>query len=204
MITTGDNFAPPAVNRWDMAVETGLGDGGTAAVLSTETGFAQVLSTAAGADNSQEGWTRGDMPFTLAPGDERPLQLMRRAIEQAGKIDPSEALTRYEEGMVRTRDQALSAANVELKDIARAVIPFVHRGQSQSENYDLLGFTEEQSLWGFGRRVGHLGAGDQFAGLNYLAENKELLAGDLILLMGAGAGFSFAAMVLEVLNPPVW
>jgi hypothetical protein len=34
--------------------------------------------------------------------------------------------------------------------------------------YDLLRFTEAQSLWGYGQNIGHLGAGDQFAGLKYL------------------------------------
>ena len=204
LLTTGDRFAPPVMDRCAMFVEAVLGDSGTAVVLSTEGGFARVLATAAVADNSQEGWMRGDAPFTSSPGEERPLRLKERAIAQADKVDPSIGLKKYEEGVLRTRDKALSAANVELRDISRAVIQFVHRGQGQAENYDLLGFTEKQSLWSFGQHVGHLGAGDEFAGLNYLAENKELSPGELVLLLGVGAGFSSGAAVLEIINPPVW
>jgi 3-oxoacyl-[acyl-carrier-protein] synthase-3 len=203
LITTADRFAPPGMDRWGLFVEAVFGDGGTAVVLSTETGFARVLSTATMSDNAQEGWMRGDQPFATTPGTERPVQLLSRAIAQASRMEPGDALRSYQECMLGVRDQALAAANVTLGEISRAIVPFVHRGDGKPENYDLLGFTEAQSLWGYGQHTGHLGAGDQFAGLNYLAENKELSSGELIFLLGVGAGNSFSAAVLEILTPPV-
>ncbi|MET9174069.1 hypothetical protein AB0N77_27450 [Streptomyces misionensis] len=49
-----------------------------------------------------------------------------------------------------------------------------------------MGYTEEQSLWNYGRTVGHLGAGDQAAGLAHLRENGKPASGDLVVV-GAGA-----------------
>src|SRR5262249_23479967 len=40
LLTTADNFAPPAIDRWNTLRDTIFGDAGTALVLSTKTGFA--------------------------------------------------------------------------------------------------------------------------------------------------------------------
>jgi 3-oxoacyl-[acyl-carrier-protein] synthase-3 len=59
---------------------------------------------------------------------------------------------------------------------------------------------EAKSLWAFGSTVGHLGAGDGFAGLAWLLETGALRPGDRVLLVGAGAGFTWTLMLLEM-NP---
>jgi 3-oxoacyl-[acyl-carrier-protein] synthase-3 len=204
LLTTADNFAPPWIDRWNQPTDYIYGDGGTAMVLSTRGGIARIRGSAGGADTAHEGWTRGDTPFTLAPGMESPVRMMDRAIENAARADPYAAFQAYEKVLLRTRDQALAEAEVRLEDIARVVVPNVHRGYEQTENYEVLGFTEKQSLWEFGRYVGHLGAGDHFAGLNWLLEQRELAAGDLVLLIGAGSGFTFGAAVVEILDTPAW
>jgi 3-oxoacyl-[acyl-carrier-protein] synthase-3 len=47
--------------------------------------------------------------------------------------------------------------------------------------------------------VGHLGAGDQFAGLAHLVDTGLLHLGQTCVLVGIGAGFSWTVAVLEVL-----
>jgi 3-oxoacyl-[acyl-carrier-protein] synthase-3 len=204
LVTTGDRFAAPAFNRWGAQFYTLFGDAGTALALSTRAGFALLLSSAATADNGLERWGRGSSPFGTAPGQEAPVQVLRRAAEHAATPEADSSWERIEAAMLRVRDEALADAGVEIGEVARAVVPFIHRGGGQSENYDLLGIGEKKSVWEFGRGVGHLGAGDQIAGLNYLLERQLLAPGDLVLLLGVGVGFSFTASVVRIGEPPVW
>jgi len=198
LVTTGDRYASPGIDRWNTLDNIIFGDGGTAVVLSTETGFARILSSAAGADNSLERVTRGTTDFAPAPGLRQPVPVLERMQQFFTLPEAPAAWGRYEKGLFACHDQALNSAGVSPKDIRHAVVPFLHRGGGLSENFELLGYTEEQSLWGYGRTVGHLGAGDQAAGLAHLHESGKLASGDLVMLVGAGIGFNFAATVLEI------
>ncbi|GAA4411426.1 ketoacyl-ACP synthase III family protein [Actinokineospora soli] len=202
LITTGDNFAAPAFDRWNSQMYTLFGDGGTALALSTRDGFARVLATAAFADNSLEGFGRGSEKFRFAPGTEQPIPVLRRLAQHVQTPAAADGWERIEAAMLKTRDLALSDAGVDQSQITRAVLPFIYRGGDQRENWDVLGFTREQTAWEYGRTVGHLGAGDQFAGLDHIAPG--LSVGDHVLVFGVGVGFNFVAAVLEVVAPPRW
>lgn len=204
LLTTGDAFAAPAFDRWNSQMYTLFGDGGTAIALSTRGGVARVLATAAHADNSLEGFGRGGEPFRFAPGAEAPVPVLRRLLRHSRTPAAAGGWERIEAAMLKTRDQVLSDAGVDQDRIARAVLPFIHRGGGQAENYHALGFTEAQSVWEFGRAVGHLGAGDQFAGLDFLLARGDVAVGDLVLVFGVGVGFNFAAAVLEIVTSPGW
>jgi 3-oxoacyl-[acyl-carrier-protein] synthase III len=52
--------------------------------------------------------------------------------------------------------------------------------------------------------VGHLGAGDQFAGLAHLVDAGELGAGGIAVLLGVGCGFVWSCAVVEVRYRPAW
>lgn len=199
LVTTGDRYAAPGIDRWNTLDNIIFGDGGTAVVLSRTPGFARIVSSAAGADNSLERVTRGTTPFAPAPGLRQPVPVMERMQQYFTLPEAPAAWGRYEKGLFACHDQALGEAGVSPKDIRRAVVPFLHRGGGLTENYEILGYTAEQSLWGYGRTVGHLGAGDQAAGLAHLRDTGALSSGDLVMLVGAGIGFNFAAMVLEIL-----
>ncbi|GKQ35337.1 ketoacyl-ACP synthase III family protein [Streptomyces sp. A012304] len=205
VVTTADRFAAPGVDRWNSYLQALWGDGGTALVLSARTGFARVLTTVATAANDLERWDRGSSSFASGPMQEAPVGVLKRALQQAAEPESELQWQRWAECITRTCEQALDEAGVRRADIARAVLPFVHRGGGRQELHDLLGFTEEQTVWReLGRHVGHLGAGDQLAGLNHLVEHKLLAAGDRVLLFGLGMGFTFGAVVLEVLHIPEW
>ncbi|MGY1501154.1 ketoacyl-ACP synthase III family protein [Streptomyces sp. QTS52] len=203
LLTSGDNFALPYVDRWNVQLNLIFADGGSALVVSGRTGFARVISVTLGADNTLEGWNRGDSPFATAPGREMPLPLRRLGLEHAAKPEAAGSWERYEAALAATTARALDEAGVTIEDIARIVVPLIHRGVSP-ENYELLGFTEKQSTWDLGRRVGHIGAGDQFLGLEHLVLEGSVGPGDLVLIVAAGEGFSFSAAVVEILDVPTW
>lgn len=57
---------------------------------------------------------------------------------------------------------------------------------------------EARSLVAFGAEVGHLGTCDQVVALASLLDNGALDTGDQVLLIGAGAGFCWTAVLLEI------
>ncbi|MFE9449664.1 ketoacyl-ACP synthase III family protein [Streptomyces sp. NPDC006739] len=203
LLTTGDNFAPPWIDRFNAQLNLIFGDGGTALLLSARQGFARVVSACLGADNSLERWNRGLEPFASAPGQQMPVPLRERGLQHAATPEAEGSWDRYQSALFDTTGQALADAGVTTEDIARVVIPLIHRGVSP-ENYELLGFTEKQSTWDIGRHVGHIGAGDQFLGLEHLVKERSVNRGDLVLMVAAGSGFSFSAAVVEILDVPEW
>ena len=204
LITTGDRYAAPYIDRFNSQTQTIYGDGGAALVLSTRGGFARILSSASVTDSRLEGYSRGTDPFAELPGSEIPVKIHKRYEQWASATDSSETdWSNWGAALLGARDRALDEAGLGIPDIKRLVTPFVHRGGGQTEVHDALGFTEAHTLWReFGRHVGHLGAGDQIAGLNYLVEHDELEPGDHIMLLAVGMGFNFSAAVLEITERP--
>ena len=205
LLTTGDRFAPPGVDRYNSYVQAIWGDGGTALVLSREQGFARVLASTVVGANQLERWDRGSTPFAVTPMTESPVAISRRFEQHAATPDAEQEAAVWAGAVLTTRDLVLADAGIGLSEISRAVLPFVHRGEGQGELHDLLGLTEQQTLWNdYGRHVGHLGAGDQFAGIDYLVSHKEISPGDRVLLFAVGVGFTISAAVIEILDLPGW
>lgn len=204
LITTGDRYAAPNIDRWNSQTQTIYGDGAAALVLSTRGGFARLLSTASSTDSRLEGYSRGTDGFAEYPGSETPVKIHKRYEQWVSATESSETdWANWGAALLGARDRALDEAGLGIPDIKKLVTPFVHRGGGQTEVHDALGFKEEQTLWlEFGRHVGHLGAGDQIAGLNYLVEHDELEAGDRVMLLAVGMGFNFSAAVLEITERP--
>jgi 3-oxoacyl-[acyl-carrier-protein] synthase-3 len=205
LLTTADRFAPPGVNRWKMHDSNVYGDGGTAMVLSTGTGFARVLSIATVADNSLEVLARGDAPFApVSPAATTPIDLVRRSQQYGAANDLVQTYVRYARVLRAARLRSLADADARMEDIVRVILPATGRVEGDSQIHDLLGVTEEQTTWEFGRRTGHIGAGDWYAGLAHLLESGAVSSGDRIMLFGGGAGYTCTAVVIEILRMPEW
>ncbi|GLZ43742.1 hypothetical protein Acsp05_73660 [Actinokineospora sp. NBRC 105648] len=200
LITTADRFAGPRVDRWNSVDVTMYGDGASALVLSTQDGFARVLATATAADNSLEILARGAEPLRPHPPEPTPIDLGQRTRDGA-RIAAFDDLThRYIDLLVSAKNQALADSKTAVENIAWAVIPVSRRG-SGHELHDLLEVPDERTSWGYGRTTGHLGAGDQFAGLAQLIETGAVSRGDRVLLYGGGAGYTCTAAVVEIQGP---
>ncbi|MER5772443.1 ketoacyl-ACP synthase III family protein [Streptomyces sp. NPDC001985] len=202
VLTTADRFGAPLIDRW--RAEPGLvyADGGTALVLSNRTGFARLLSTATRADNRMEALARGSGPTPLPTGE--PYDHAARFVHYLrahGNIrEATDRLVAMVGGAV---DDALAESGTERSRLARVVIPTGGRSKTRWQAEELLGVDEERTTWEFGRRTGHLGAGDQFAALNDLTERGLLAPGDRVLVLSAGPGTASCA-VLEITTAPAW
>ncbi|WP_158303253.1 ketoacyl-ACP synthase III family protein [Prauserella endophytica] len=199
LLTTGDRFAMPGVDRW--RTERGLpyGDGGTAMLLSTESGFARLLSTYTVSDNGLEQVLRGEkFHDTYQPG---PLDITSRiAYHFANNGGMRASTVRLAEAVKASVAGALAEAKTEFGDLGGVVIPAAGRAKLDWQLSQLVGIHEEQTSWTFARTHGHLGAGDQFAGLRHLLLEGVVKPGDRVLMVGGGAGLTATSAVFEILG----
>jgi 3-oxoacyl-[acyl-carrier-protein] synthase-3 len=93
---------------------------------------------------------------------------------------------------------------LELDQISRFVFPNVGQALLQSDYLDAFGIDQARTTCAWGQEVGHVGAGDQFGGLNHLVETGALQAGDRVVLAGSGIGFSWNCAVPEIQDVPSW
>ncbi|HEY5834841.1 ketoacyl-ACP synthase III family protein [Streptomyces sp.] len=197
LVVATDRFGGSSFDRFTADYGIVYGDGAAAAVLTTDPDAAgwRVLAARTVSDPGLEGLHRADDP---AP--ERPDLL-------SAEHDVRSAKRRFltEHGMDRLREATRAA----VREISQALLPEGDDPRLRRVVYPNLGlklleenyFPEfpggaDASLWSFGRTVGHLGSGDQIAGLDHLA-GEEFDSGDRLLLLGAGAGFTWTGMLVE-------
>jgi 3-oxoacyl-[acyl-carrier-protein] synthase III len=210
LVTTSDRFVPPGYDRYNTDGGLVFSDGGTALVLSRRPGVARLLSTSLISDTTHGGLYDGNAPWTDAPGGGGwPVDLAPRAaghIAELGGpdhfIDVVQSLDHRQQETVR---EAVADAGLQVGDISWWVFPNVGQTLVDWETYEAMGIDRSRTIWEeWGNRIGHLGAGDQLAGLAYLLESRRARVGDRVLLNGAGQGFTFASVVLEITDVPEW
>ncbi|MFB6553548.1 ketoacyl-ACP synthase III family protein [Streptomyces sp. NPDC056405] len=205
LLTTADKFNAPGWNRFRTDNGMILSDGATGLVLSRERGVARLLSSVVIGDATHEQVYRGDT-WSKAPGEDGwPVDLRTRKERYfaagADLLGVIGSITRNQEESLRT---ALDEAGVSVDDVARFVFPAVGRVLQDWESRKAMGIDESRTTWPWGRTVGHLGAGDQAAGLTHLLETGQVGPGDKVVLCGVGNGWAYSAAVLEILEQPNW
>jgi 3-oxoacyl-[acyl-carrier-protein] synthase-3 len=207
LLSTSDRFVPPAFDRYRTASGLLLGDGGTGLVLTRGSGVARLLSTILVGDTTYQGMQIGDEPWTEAPAEAGwPVDTQARVdafIAAAGPDAVADMVQSISGIENETMKLAIDDAGLSAADITWWVFPNMG-GLTDWYALEELGVDESHTTWDWGRRAGHLGAGDQFAGLAQLFETRKVRVGDRILLNGAGTGFSFGSAVIEVLAEPNW
>ncbi|MBW4721557.1 ketoacyl-ACP synthase III family protein [Saccharothrix obliqua] len=207
LLTTADKYDLPAFDRYRSDKGLTRGDGATALVLSRAGGTARLLSTAVLSDTTHEALYRGDRPWGDAYGhDGHPVDMRRRRAEYlANGVDIWKLIESANLKQQEAIQTALKDARIDSGDVAWWVFPNAGRGVV---DWDLrrrdFGVEESRSLWSWGRTVGHIGAGDQAAGLTRLLETGAARKGDHVVLAGIGAGFTFGCAVVRVLDEPTW
>ncbi|MEU3754215.1 ketoacyl-ACP synthase III family protein [Streptomyces olivoreticuli] len=198
LLTTGDRFTEPRFPRWTADRGLVFGDGGTAAVLSRTPGRLRLVSTATYSEPSLEGLHRGDDLHNPPVDPAAPLDLAARKRAFLESTPLAETIARNEAGMLTAVKRCVEDAGCDVADMAAVVVPFFGADLSHKQCIDPLGIPEDRTLLDYGLGIGHLGPGDQFAGLSHLLETGRVGAGDRVLLVGVGAGFAWTCAVVEV------
>ncbi|MCC3653760.1 MULTISPECIES: ketoacyl-ACP synthase III family protein [Streptomyces] len=202
LITTGDAFHLPYLDRWNTDDQMVYGDAGAALVLSTRPGPLRLLATASVGDSSLEILDRGPGPWTRAPLEGgAPVDLAARKRDyfdaEENEFAFEEVLARLRKGSEQAVGRALADAGTELSAIRWCVHTTFPGPVAQSAVYGPLGFSREATTYDWALEHGQLGAGDQIAGLDHLVRSGSPRPGDLVLLYGVGAGHVWTVAVLE-------
>jgi 3-oxoacyl-[acyl-carrier-protein] synthase-3 len=207
LIVTSDLFHPPVTGHY-LTPGTVFGDGATAVVVSRRPGWARLLATSSVADTTHEGIQRGGEPWTTHPGAGGwPIATSSRIegyVKEHGEevfVDLVERIGRAER---RTIDDVLADAGSTAEQVTRWVFPNMGLSLTDWDARKSHGAPMERSTWEWGRRVGHLGGGDQYAALEHLVTTGEVGVNDLVLLHGAGIGFTYTSALVQVAGVPDW
>jgi 3-oxoacyl-[acyl-carrier-protein] synthase III len=205
LLTTADRFCAPGIDRWRSDPGTVLADGGTAAVVARGTGFARLRSLVTVAEPELEQMHRGGDPPSPAPLTvRRPIDI--EATTQAYLHSPAgqQSVPLMAARQTESLTWALKEAELDFAEVDWFLLPHFGRRRLDVNFFRRFGIDPERTTWSWSRGVGHLGAGDQFAGLTWLVESGQAKPGDRCLLLSVGGGFSWTSAVVEIDEVPDW
>jgi 3-oxoacyl-[acyl-carrier-protein] synthase-3 len=206
LLVGADNFSTPLVDRWRMFAGTVMGDGACALLVTTDGGFAEVLSVNLATVCEAEPASDGGVP--MFPPDAtvgrsvdfaaRNREFRERLLAQGG----TGALLGIQKTLMELVDQTLCEAGIGLPDVARVAFPHGRRDELENGVLTWLGLTMADITWTFGASIGHLGVSDQFVALDHLLATRALAVGDHVLLIGFGAGITLSCAAVRILDIP--
>lgn len=200
LVVGGDRFQGSSFDRWQSDRGLIYGDAVAAAVLAPD-GFARITHADAVHLPALAALHGGLAPLAETGADPWDVTRTKRAYFQTHGSGAffdhvAAALARLKARL----DAALAAQG---GSIAAVVTPFV--GQSVARDTYEAAFSPyapTATAVAYGLGIGHTGTCDPFLGLAHHLEQGRLHAGDQVLLIGAGAGFSVAALVIRLLREP--
>lgn len=219
LVACAENFGsdpalgPDPTFRWryahDARTSRGsiLGDAATAAVVSNQSGFAQVLSLATRSLSDLEELYRASLPLypPTDPGA-TPTRLGERFSAYADR-DPESfraAMLQLKKARTDLAKQVLAEADLPPEQVTRVLHVFSGADRYLKQLLWPLGIPPQRGVLDYGRAVGHLGANDHLAALDHLLQTGELVPGNHVLMMANGIGATVACAVLRIIEQPGW
>lgn len=199
LVTTGDNFGAPCLDRWrGGGPGFVVGDAGSAVLVGHGHGVARVRSLRSLTVPELEGMHRGHEPLHRPDGD-RMIDMTRRATDFAsGQRRLVEATRVMIEAQVQVVKAALADVGLVPCDLARVLYTNGAAYLVHGWLMEPLGLPMSRSAWTVGRTMGHLGASDQVVALEHLLRTGALAPGDHVLMTGGSPGYTVCAVVLTV------
>jgi len=206
LIVAADQFSSSGFDRFTADYGIVYGDGAAAAVLTMgpedETAEHRgrhgwrVLGTRSVSAPELEGLHRGAAPAPETPELLNAEHDVRAAKKRFLEENGSDSLKKSTLAAVREIREALLPDGDDPR-LRRIVYPNLGLKLLEENYFPEFPGGAFTSLWDFGRTVGHLGSGDQIAGLDHLARHQKFAVGDRLLLLGAGAGFTWTGTLIE-------
>ncbi|MEU0102454.1 ketoacyl-ACP synthase III family protein [Streptomyces sp. NPDC006267] len=201
LITTGDNYSTPGVQRWQASGLFVLADAGSAVVLSRRSGFARLLAVGSLSDSSMEILHRaGEDLFPPGVTRGRGLNFSERAEKvreqwAAGQAPP---IKNFGDRVAEIAERTLKEAGLTLDQISRVCHVGFARPALEAMFLLPLDVPDEKNVWDYVSTIGHTGAADLFLGLEHLWRGGEVGPGDNVLLIGASTGMEAGAAVVTI------
>jgi 3-oxoacyl-[acyl-carrier-protein] synthase-3 len=201
LVTAGDNFAIPLVDRWRSSSAFVLADTAAAVTVSRTGGFARLLAIGSVSDSRMEALDRGGDPL-FPPGVTvgQPLDFEKRRAymreQWAQGVTPP--IGYFGDKITAVTEATLKEAGVSLDEIARVAHPGFNWDGLDTMFLSPLGLDVERGVWDYIRTVGHAGVTEVFLGLEHLWTSGQVGTGDRVLLVTSGAGASMGCAVVEI------
>ncbi|MCG8927332.1 ketoacyl-ACP synthase III family protein [Lentzea sp. CC55] len=210
LVTTADRFCEPGWKRWEKGGASGFGDGATAALLHRADGTPDDLSLLSIAQTSSspsmEWLFRGEPDFTPAPMWEKAfidtavLAGVAGSAPTAPPHKPEVIIAAMRAGVERSLHQALAHADIRPDDprLRFVTVPRIDQMLLDIMYDGAFAGLPNAELVLFGTHTGHLGAGDPIANATELLDRKMLRPGDVAVLAGVGAGWTWTTAVVQM------
>ncbi|AXG81629.1 ketoacyl-ACP synthase III family protein [Streptomyces paludis] len=201
LITTGDNYSTPGVDRWRASSLFVLADAGCAVVLSRRSGFAELLSLDSLSDSSMEILHRaGEELFPPGVTRGRGLNFAERAEKvreqwAAGQAPP---IKNFGDRVSEIAERVLKQAGLTIDQVAKVCHVGFSRPALEAMFLLPLDVPEEKTVWDYVNTIGHTGAADLFLALEHEWRTGGVRPGDHVLLIGASTGMEAGAAVVRI------
>lgn len=205
LLTTGDNFSTPLVDRWNASGLFLFADAGAAVVLSRHGGFAKLLAAGSLSDSAMEPLHRGEEPL-LPPGVTTgdPLDFEKRIrywrTQWAAGVKPP--INNFGDRVAEIAQRTLDEAGVSMRDIARVSHVGFNWDPLHAMFLEPLDIDAGRGTWEFSRTIGHTGSADLVLGLEHLWRTGQVGVGERVLLIGAAVGMEAGCAVVEITAAP--
>ncbi|MFY1634933.1 ketoacyl-ACP synthase III family protein [Solwaraspora sp. WMMB335] len=205
LLTTGDNFSTPLVDRWNASGLFLFADAGAAVVLSRRPGFARLLAIGSLSEPSMEALHRGDEPLlppsvTLGRALDFDSRLRYWRSQWAAGVKPP--IADFGARVADIADRTLDEAGIGMSQVRRVCHIGFNWDPLHAMFLEPLGIDADRGVWDFSRTVGHTGVADLVLGLDYLWSGGHVVPGDHVLLIGAATGMEAGCAVLQITESP--
>lgn len=196
---SADRFNNSAFNRWNSDYCIVYGDAAASVLLTKRAGIAQILDVNTVSAPEMEELHRNQKETPETPdmlSYEHNIREAKKAfLGKHGKTSLSE---RTKLALSKLYTMTFEKTNIDPSEVKYYIMPNLGKKLLDESYYPVFNYAKDKSLWYFGKTVGHLGSGDCIVGLSHLLENNLVQSGDIIFLLGAGAGFTWSTLLLQI------
>nr|WKF56729.1 3-oxoacyl-[acyl-carrier-protein] synthase 3 [Paraburkholderia busanensis] len=202
LVIGSDRFGTSSFDRWRGDYGVVYGDAAAAALFGHAPGFAKVQLLSIAGVPELEGMHRHVDEHAEHAGHRDAArhefgvrESKKGFMERFGRERFFEAIGH---ALTSLRDSALKRFDLHANPADWLLTPHVGQAISAPLYEGMFRDLARRHFGAWGRQVGHTGTADQFLSLVALARSGQLENGQRVLLIGSGAGFSCALMLLEV------
>ncbi len=196
---SGDLFGVNKFDRWNADYGIVYGDGFAGGLISKDHGDFKILHLESSCCGDLEELHR----LTGASNeDSKSLKIQnsikrtkKNYLEQYGSDSLANRSITEVEGLVK---RCFNKTGCRMEDIRWVILPNLGTSIIEKSYLTALNITFSRTLWSLGSTIGHIGASDAFISLSHLIDTDKCSPGDKVMVVGAGAGFTWSCLLLEV------
>lgn len=196
LVMSGDRFNISSFDRWGSDYSILYGDAACSVELgNNENGRFAIEYIGSTSSWELEELHRNDKFQHLSKYDSYDVKRCKKQfLEKYGKSSLQQLTTSHLQSL---RKELEDSAGMKITDVNAVIVPNLGYDLLFTNYLEPLGLDTINNTCLWGQSVGHLGCGDCFIGLNILDKSNKLKVNDKILLIGAGAGFSWTFMLVR-------